>query len=236
MFKSKLILVAFRGDKMEVIPPLHLKERLCGLCGNLNDEKKDDLENAKQCLVSKPSLVQASFRVSIPSKPCPAGLESRVEQELSRDNERCIRPKTVPTKLGYKTHSRRHHVTVDSDIYRHQSQSDEEISAEMRDEEEFSRRSGGRRDNRCSVRSHFIMEKGDEVCFSLLPWKSCETPCEPQGSEMRRISFHCMTKSRKTEELKRKIREGKHISWLADKSTDAVRSYDIPEKCAPVHW
>merc|ERR1712190_269913 len=47
-----------------------LKNKLCGLCGDNNNNKIGDVPSPSQCLLSKPKLELASYRVSLPSKMC----------------------------------------------------------------------------------------------------------------------------------------------------------------------
>merc|ERR1711934_1344337 len=47
-----------------------LKNKLCGLCGDNNNNKIADVPSPGKCLLSTPKLELASYRVSLPSKPC----------------------------------------------------------------------------------------------------------------------------------------------------------------------
>ena len=61
------------GERMEVLTFKHLlKNKACGLCGDLNGEKTADLKSPGQCVMSKPMLGAYSYIIeggqSIPSK------------------------------------------------------------------------------------------------------------------------------------------------------------------------
>merc|ERR1712027_187600 len=47
-----------------------LKNKLCGLCGDNNNNKLADVPSPRKCLLSTPELELASYRVSLPSNTC----------------------------------------------------------------------------------------------------------------------------------------------------------------------
>merc|ERR1712037_894545 len=67
-----------------------LKNKLCGLCGDNNNNKIADVPSPGKCLLSTPKLELASYRVSLPSKPC-SPLPSQLKAELERETERCVK-------------------------------------------------------------------------------------------------------------------------------------------------
>merc|ERR1712158_354165 len=73
-----------------------LKNKLCGLCGDNNNNKIADVPSPRKCLLSKPKLELASYRVSLPSKPC-SPLPSHLKEELERESERCMKFSSKPT-------------------------------------------------------------------------------------------------------------------------------------------
>merc|ERR1712066_100796 len=67
ILKSSKISVLFDGKRVKLEGSNLLKNKLCGLCGD-NNKKIGDVPSPRQCLLSKPKLEVASYRVSLPSK------------------------------------------------------------------------------------------------------------------------------------------------------------------------
>lgn len=89
------------GRLISVVPSPMLKNKLCGLCGDNNQEKNADIAGPQKCIYSKPELKVASYR--IPSDSCPP-LPTPVKQELRKETEQCSKYQIRPSKVasGYK--------------------------------------------------------------------------------------------------------------------------------------
>ena len=96
ILKSSKISVFFDGKRVKLEGSNLLKNKLCGLCGDNNNNKIADVPSPRKCLLSKPKLELASYRVSLPSKPC-SPLPSHLKEELERESERCIKFSSKPT-------------------------------------------------------------------------------------------------------------------------------------------
>merc|ERR1712018_538684 len=96
ILKSSKISVFFDGKRVKLEGSNLLKNKLCGLCGDNNNKKIGDVPSPRQCLLSKPKLEVASYRVSLPSKPC-SPLPGHLRAELERETERCIKFSHKPT-------------------------------------------------------------------------------------------------------------------------------------------
>merc|ERR1711934_316970 len=90
ILKSSKIGVLFDGKRMKLEGSNLLKNKLCGLCGDNNNNKLADVPSPRKCLLSTPELELASYRVSLPSKTC-SPLPSHLKQELERESERCVK-------------------------------------------------------------------------------------------------------------------------------------------------
>merc|ERR1712223_1523915 len=120
ILKSSKVNVLFDGKRVKVEGSNLLKNKLCGLCGDNNNKKIADVPSPRQCLLSKPKLEVASYRVSLPSKRC-SPLPGHVRAELERETERCTKFSNKPTSgistlsmrseslYGYGSECRRHH-------------------------------------------------------------------------------------------------------------------------------
>merc|ERR1719451_201580 len=96
ILKSSKISVFFDGKRVKLEGSNLLKNKLCGLCGDNNNKKIGDVPSPRQCLLSKPKLEVASYRVSLPSKQC-SPLPGHLRAELERETARCIGFSHKPT-------------------------------------------------------------------------------------------------------------------------------------------
>merc|ERR1712038_2238353 len=96
ILKSSKISVLFDGKRVKLEGSNLMKNKLCGLCGDNNNNKLGDVPSPRKCLLSSPKLELASYRVSLPSKSC-SPLPTQVEEELERENERCMKFSSKPT-------------------------------------------------------------------------------------------------------------------------------------------
>merc|ERR1719357_506089 len=86
------------GKHMEVKSYQHiLRDRVTGLCGDLNGEKTADLKSAKKCMMTEPKLAALSFMLE--DGKC-RGMTSEEKTELRKEEENCVRKETIPTKVS----------------------------------------------------------------------------------------------------------------------------------------
>jgi hypothetical protein len=214
ILKSTWVNVIFNGRLVKVEPsPLYASE-LCGLCGNFNSNRRDELVSPGMCLLSKSELLVASYRVSLPSKPC-RPLESSIKEELRKETEvKCSKPgKKISTKIG----------SGGSESYSSSSSSS------------YSSSSYGGPSRGCYERTHFVTFRGSKTCFSRRPIEHCRGGCRPSREEPVEIGFHCMISSLpETKRTLERIRAGEIIPELARTSVDMEKSFPIPETCSRV--
>merc|ERR1719193_2940406 len=86
------------GKRMEVKSYQHiLRNRVTGLCGDLNGEKTADLKSAKKCMMTEHKLAALSFMLE--DGEC-RGMTSEEKTELRKEEENCVRKETIPTKVS----------------------------------------------------------------------------------------------------------------------------------------
>jgi len=73
-----------------------LRNRACGLCGDLNDEKTADVKSAQECVMSSPKL--AAFTYMIQDSSC-QGIPTQYKEQLTKETEKCVKKETYPTKV-----------------------------------------------------------------------------------------------------------------------------------------
>lgn len=93
--------LACNGKLISVVSSPMMKSKLCGLCGDCNNDKNGDISSPQKCVFSKPELKVASYR--IPSESCPS-MRSELKNELWKETEQCSKYKIQPTKVaqGFK--------------------------------------------------------------------------------------------------------------------------------------
>jgi len=86
------------GQRLEVRSPQHIfRNRVTGMCGDLNGEWSADMKTAKQCIVTKPKLSAFSFMLE--DGKC-QGIPQQEKSKLQRQEQRCIRQEMIPTKVS----------------------------------------------------------------------------------------------------------------------------------------
>merc|ERR1711951_192797 len=86
------------GTRMEVKSLQNiLRNRVTGLCGNMNGERTADLMSSQRCIMSKPKLSALSFVLE--NGQC-RGLTAEEKTELRGEEERCTKRVSVPSKVS----------------------------------------------------------------------------------------------------------------------------------------
>jgi hypothetical protein len=89
-FKSDYFTLVFNGIHMEISPIVSSKSKLCGLCGNYNSDKADDMMSPRMCLLSKPKLFVASW--AIPKNGMSSAIPEHIKEELKKETEeKCVK-------------------------------------------------------------------------------------------------------------------------------------------------
>ena len=97
------------GETVEVQSYQHLlRNKACGLCGDLNDEKVGDLKSPGSCIMSSPALAAQTYMVTDQTCQAPSAEDQeRISQETE---QQCLRKETFPTKVSqiYSQHQPLH--------------------------------------------------------------------------------------------------------------------------------
>merc|ERR1712165_422118 len=204
ILKSSKISVLFDGKRIKLEGSNLMKNKLCGLCGDNNNNKLGDVPSPRKCLLSSPKLELASYRVSLPSKSC-SPLPNKVEEELERENERCVKIFGKPSG-GMSSYI--------STLSGSESLSGSECM--MHHHEVIDKHSK------------------NEYCFSRIPLVECGDACQPVGMREKRVSFTCMSKSdRRTMHILEKIRAGKVVPELMSLPESFSHEKSVPVECKP---
>jgi hypothetical protein len=54
-----------QGSNVELAPPVHMRGKACGLCGDFNQEVQDEFKTPDRCAVSSGELMATSFMVRL---------------------------------------------------------------------------------------------------------------------------------------------------------------------------
>merc|ERR1712010_260854 len=204
ILKGSKISVLFDGKRVKLEGSNLLKNKLCGLCGDNNNNKIADVPSPGKCLMSKPKLELASYRVSLPSKPC-SPLPSHLKEELERESERCIKFSSKPTS------------GISSSISILSGSGSLSGSECMKHYHEV-------------IDKH----SRNEYCFSRIPLLECGSECHSVGMREKRVSFTCMSKSdRRTMHILEKIRSGMTLPELKNLPESFSIERPMPVECKP---
>jgi len=75
----------------------NLRNRVAGLCGDLNGERYADLKSSEQCITSRPKIAALTFMLE--NGQC-RGLTTEEKTSIRSEQERCVRKQMVPTKVS----------------------------------------------------------------------------------------------------------------------------------------
>ena len=98
--KTYGIAVYTDGQSVEVQTYQHLlRNKACGLCGDLNDEKVSDVKSPGSCIMSSPSLAAQTYRIT--DQTCQAPSSEDEEKIRKETEEKCIKKQTFPTQVSH---------------------------------------------------------------------------------------------------------------------------------------
>merc|ERR1712083_345176 len=84
------------GERLEVKSyPILFRDRVTGLCGDLNGEWLADLKTPKQCILPVPKLTAMTFMLE---EQC-SGMPQQEKSELRKFEGKCIRKEVIPTRV-----------------------------------------------------------------------------------------------------------------------------------------
>jgi hypothetical protein len=93
--------IIFDGDDFAIETTQMMKGQLTGLCGNQNQQPRDEVEGPQKCIYSKAEVRTASYRVNDMPQGCDQvqPLSQNIKQKLQSENEQCIKQQEIPTKV-----------------------------------------------------------------------------------------------------------------------------------------
>merc|ERR1712234_77675 len=84
------------GERLEVRSyPILFRDRVTGLCGDLNGEWMADLKTPKQCILPVPKLTAMTFMLE---EQC-SGMPQQEKSELRKFEGKCIKKEEIPTRV-----------------------------------------------------------------------------------------------------------------------------------------
>jgi len=87
------------GERMEVKSPQHIfRNRVTGICGDLNGEWVADIKSTRQCITPKPKTSAYSFLIE--NGKC-QGIPHQEKSELQREEQRCVREEEISTQVTH---------------------------------------------------------------------------------------------------------------------------------------
>merc|ERR1712001_618392 len=88
-------LIIFDGHSIVMESSQVFKGQLCGLCGNQNQQIKDELEGPKKCMHSKPEILAASYKISKSLKTQNGQCTILKHSVVRRPGQICVSKKAV---------------------------------------------------------------------------------------------------------------------------------------------
>jgi len=86
------------GKSLEIQSYQHLlKNKACGLCGDLNDETVADVKSPGSCIMSSPSLAALTYMLA--DQSC-QGVPSQYQAKLKAETTKCLKKENVPSQVS----------------------------------------------------------------------------------------------------------------------------------------
>merc|ERR1711915_266055 len=87
------------GERLEVKSPQFIfRNRVTGICGDLNGEWTADIKSSRQCVTPKPKTSAYSFLIE--NGKC-QGIPQQEKSELQRQEQRCVREEELSTQVTH---------------------------------------------------------------------------------------------------------------------------------------
>jgi hypothetical protein len=87
------------GKSVEVQTYQHLlRNKACGLCGDLNDEKVGDVKSPGSCIMSSPALAAQTYMIT--DETCQAASPEDQEKIREETELQCLKKQTFPTQVS----------------------------------------------------------------------------------------------------------------------------------------
>jgi len=97
-----MVSLTFDGRDLAVETSQVVKGMTCGLCGNQNQDLRDEVDGPKACLYSRPEIKAAAYRIESHPQGCDSQkpLSQHIKQRLEQENQQCLKEKVIPTKIS----------------------------------------------------------------------------------------------------------------------------------------
>lgn len=95
------LLVITDGKRIEISAPLLLRQRSCGLCGDLNGENTADIKTPEKCLMDRPRFAAYSYMMTgqQSGQQC-SGIPSNDQTEYRKQKQECVKERVIKTDLS----------------------------------------------------------------------------------------------------------------------------------------
>ena len=95
--------LTFDGHDAAVETSQYLKGQQCGICGNQNQQTKDEMEGPQFCMYSEAEIQNAAYRLPNYPQGCDQKqpLSQSIKQKLQEQNQQCHKRHAIYTKVIY---------------------------------------------------------------------------------------------------------------------------------------
>jgi len=101
LISTSLFAIVFDGHNIWVETSQLYKGKLSGVCGNANQQIRDELVGPDQCIHSTPEILSAAYRVKIPQNcDMVSPLPQPIKDQLRKEKTQCLKEQQIPTKVS----------------------------------------------------------------------------------------------------------------------------------------
>lgn len=226
--------ILYDGKNAKVLVDSRHKGKLCGLCGDNNDETEEEFQGPDECQYEDAEDFANSYALAgehCEQIPKPRGhfkCEKKDSSEESKERKKI--PKDERTDVRHKTRIYKNSgPSGTTTVVRKETVYGSE-TASITDKRENDKRDNARKLVQQILRTQYIIKDGN-ACFTTRPVMTCITG-RPTSTKTITLDFHCLpAESPFTKQLMVES-ERKYLSQLANKRVDFREQVIVPIACA----
>ncbi len=196
--------VVYDGKTIEIENTRLTHSELKGLCGNNNQDKRDETVNAQGCFIKSYQTAALSFRVQSRSCSAMSQQQQQIQQQQQQIQQQQQQCKTI------KNQQQQQKMTVKL------------AQLAQKESEE------------CSQMKHALVKQGKTICISQVPVVECGNGCEARSNIEKVVPFTCLpaNRPRVAKLYEEKVRRGEILPELRNMDNAFRSEMKVPSSCA----
>ncbi|KAK2583797.1 hypothetical protein KPH14_009697 [Odynerus spinipes] len=194
--------VMYDGERVQVELPTDYQKSVRGLCGDFDGQPENDFVTPKNCILKKPEEFAATYAM----------------------RDKCEGMALKNAKMAERSMCTKKTVRL-SDVI-----SDEEAGRPVTNWKQWGYHTKSV-SKRCNSYRTKVIQKNDQICFTLRPVPTCSEGCAPVEMKQKKYQLHCMPKNEASIGMKNRVEQGANPD-LSQRTPSATEMISIPLECA----